>query len=201
MIGVVEYEAGNIQSVSNALGTIGAEHLVTSDRKELSKCDGIILPGVGAAPGAMAALKRRDLTGFLKDVRLPFLGICLGMQLLYEYSEEGGTECLGVLPGTVRRFDPAVVTKVPHMGWNDVEWTGPTGLRSGEETGDFYYFAHSYYSEIGEWTTGVSSDGIRFTAAICRANFLGVQFHPEKSGDKGLKLLRRFISLCASSHQ
>jgi imidazole glycerol-phosphate synthase subunit HisH len=200
MIGVVEYEAGNIRSVINALTAIGAGHIVTSDRHELDTCDGIILPGVGAAPGAMAALRRRDLTGFLKDVTQPFLGICLGMQLLYEYSEEGSTDCLGILPGTVRRFDPAEVTKVPHMGWNNVQWIGSPELVPDAGDGTYYYFAHSYYATPGEWTTGITADGVSFSAAVRRENYRGVQFHPEKSGETGLDVLRRFTKLCTLSH-
>ena len=196
MIGVVDYEAGNIRSVSNALESIGARFLVTARRNELDGCSGIILPGVGAAPGAMAALNQTGLTGYLKDVRKPFLGICLGMQLLFESSEEGDTPGLGVLPGSVRRFDPALVPKVPHMGWNVVAWSSDT-LAAGRE---YYYFAHSYYAEPGEWTVGISSDGVPFSAAVHRDNFWGVQFHPEKSGRHGLTLLTNFVTICLSSH-
>ncbi len=195
MIGVIDYEAGNIASVSNALGTINAEFVVTNDIATLKKCRGIILPGVGAAGGAMASLQQYTLDTFLPTVTVPFLGICLGMQLLYENSEEGSTKCLAVLKGTVRKFDGRT-SKVPHMGWNLVEQRSPNPLMKGVPEKEHFYFANSYYSPVDGQATAVTSDGVEFAAAIRKDNFLGVQFHPEKSGTIGLNLLRNFVDLC-----
>lgn len=198
MIGVVDYESGNIASVTNALRLVGAKFIVTSDPGWLAECDGVILPGVGAAPGAMASLRDRGLVDVLRSVRVPFLGICLGMQLLYDKSEEGETECLGIVPGTVAKLGPAS-PKIPHMGWNRVTFTSPTPL--GEKGEGYYYFAHSYAAPLGLHVTGIADCGERFAAAIACHNFAGVQFHPEKSGAAGLALLATFSSLCASSRQ
>ncbi len=195
MIGVVDYEAGNIASVSNALTTIEADFIVTNDIAKLNVLHGIILPGVGAAGGAMASLKRSALDAFLPTVSVPFLGICLGMQLLYENSEEGSTKCLGIVEGTVRKFDGRT-SKVPHMGWNTVEQRAPNPLMKGLPEREHFYFANSYYSPADRQTTAVTNDGVEFAAVIRRGNFLGVQFHPEKSGRSGLKLLKNFVELC-----
>ncbi len=195
MIGVVDYEAGNIASVSNALKAIDAEFIVTNEIARLKECDGVILPGVGAAGGAMSSLKQFKLDAFLPTVTAPFLGICLGMQLLYGESEEGATKCLGVLQGTVRKFDGRT-SKVPHMGWNLVEQRAPNPLMRDIPGREHFYFANSYYSPADKEATAVSRDGVEFAAAIQNGNFLGVQFHPEKSGHAGLRLLKNFADLC-----
>ena len=200
MIGVVDYEAGNVSSVANALTTIGCVFKLSGKMEELSHCDGIILPGVGAAQGAMASLEQRQLIGFLSTLKVPFLGICLGMQLLYESSEEGSTKCLGVLPGVVKKFDASRL-KVPHMGWNSVEHNAQSMLMSGIPTNDHFYFAHSYYVAIDGWTCGTSNENDSFSSVIQKKNYFGVQFHPEKSGKSGLLVLNNFVSLCASSRR
>ncbi len=199
MIGVVDYEAGNIASVRNALAAIGCEFLISADEAQLAACQGIILPGVGAAPGAMDSLTRRGLTGFLKGVSAPFLGICLGMQLLYEASEEGKTSCLGIVPGSVTMLGPDV-KKIPHMGWNRVTFSSRSPLYAGIEEG-FFYFAHSYAAPVGPLVTGTAECGSVFAAAVRKENFFGVQFHPEKSGQAGLRLLQNFVQLCSSFPQ
>jgi len=200
MIGIVDYEAGNIRSVANALASIGVQYRISSDRDELAACDGIILPGVGAAPKAMESLDANGLPDFLRSFAKPFLGICLGMELLYERSEEGDTPCLGVIPGRVLRFNSTAV-KIPHMGWNKVDTINPTPLLN--KTGDagYFYFAHSFYSAVDEYTTGITESGHPFSSSVNRRNYFGVQFHPEKSGDAGLALLKNFDALCRSSRQ
>ncbi len=199
MIGVIDYEAGNLASVTNALRSIGASVVVSSDARELARCSGIILPGVGAAPLAMESLIRHDLAGFIRALEAPFLGICLGMQVLYDESREGNTTCLGIVPGTVEEFD-ARASRVPHMGWNEVTFTSddptaPLGCNA------HFYFAHSYYAPIGPATSATTECGVSVSAAIKKDNYYGVQFHPEKSGPAGLLLLRNFCSLCESSRQ
>ena len=196
MIGLVNYEAGNMSSVSNALSTIGAPFIVSGDAGVLAQCNGIILPGVGAAAGAMASLQRQALAGFLSKLTIPVLGICLGMQILYKESEEGMTACLAVLPGTVKKFT-GNASKVPHMGWNLVETLAKNPLL-GNPRGEYFYFAHSYYVEVDEYTAAVARDGDTFAAVVVKDNYFGVQFHPEKSGVAGLNLLRNFTSICKS---
>lgn len=195
MIGIIDYEAGNLASVSNALKAIGASFVVSSQTDRLSDCSGIILPGVGAAPLAMRSLHSRGLVRFIQELRQPFLGICLGMQLLYDKSEEGETDCLGIASGVVRRFDDDA-ERVPHMGWNEVLFRTGNGLAEPTGKKSSFYFAHSYYAPLGAATSAVTECGINFSAAIRVENFYGVQFHPEKSGDAGLNLLKSFCGLC-----
>ena len=200
MIGIVDYEAGNISSVANALSTIQAQFLVSGEPSMLLTCDGIILPGVGAAPGAMAALHHRKLPDFLSHCTKPVLGICLGMQLLYQSSEEGQTACLGIFPGVIKRFDESR-QKVPHMGWNEVIQRGKNPLLNGIHEKEYFYFAHSYFAETDAITFATSSQVGIFAAAVAKNNYYGVQFHPEKSGKAGLKILQNFEALCKSYRQ
>ncbi len=200
MIGVVDYEAGNISSVANALRAIGAEFILSASEVDLSKCQGIVLPGVGAARGAMASLEKQKLSAFLSSTKQPFLGICLGMQLFYESSEEGPTKCLGVLPGMIRKFDSSRM-KVPHMGWNLVQRKSDHPLMTGLSPREYFYFAHSYFAEPDESAIAAATEQTTFAAVVRRENYFGVQFHPEKSGKAGLQLLRNFVALCASSRQ
>jgi glutamine amidotransferase len=196
MIGIVDYEAGNIASVSNALSAIKADFVVSNDAKVLSSCAGIILPGVGAAPGAMASLEAIGITGFLKSAAMPVLGICLGMQLLYKESEEGSTQCLGIIPGKVSKLD-ARAAKVPHMGWNVVEQRSTIPLMEGIGSREYFYFAHSFYTEIDARTVASTEVGFPFASVVQMASFTGVQFHPEKSGKAGLRLLTNFVATCS----
>ena len=195
MIGLVDYASGNIASVSNALKAIGVQYIVSSEPSELGRCSGIILPGVGAAPGAMAALRRSGLDSYLTSCEVPLLGICLGMQILYRSSEEGNTTCLGLLPGVVKKFDRAN-QKVPHMGWNECSLLKNHRLMDGIRVNEFFYFAHSYYVESDELPVSVAKHGNVFPAVVARGNLYGTQFHPEKSGSAGLTLLRNFDALC-----
>lgn len=197
MIGIIDYGAGNIRSVSNALKRLEVPHFISHNRQELKKADKYIFPGVGEARSAMDALMQRDLIQWLKDIQLPFLGICLGMQLLFDRTTERKTECLGVLSGTNKIFQndqPGM--KVPHMGWNQVQHSGNSPLFSGVASGEHFYFVHSYYAPIVSATIGTTEYGVRFTAALNQKNYYGVQFHPEKSSKAGLQVLKNFIDLC-----
>lgn len=186
MTAIIDYKAGNLTSVRNALDALGAEAVVTSDPSVIDGADHVIFPGVGAAKSAMENLDSLGLVEPLRRIALsgkPFLGICLGMQILFEYSEEdGGVDLLGILPGKVRRFPDVPGFKVPEIGWNQVN--------GGRE----YYFVHSYYAEIGPYTVGRTEyAGVEFTSMVRRGNLLACQFHPEKSGKAGLGLLADFL--------
>jgi glutamine amidotransferase len=197
VIGIIEYGAGNIRSVSNALQRIGVPYFVSNQELELNKADKLIFPGVGEARSAMDALKRVDLIPWMKEVHVPFLGICLGMQLLFDRTTERSTDCLGILAGSNERFTRAQsALKVPHMGWNQVQQNGTCLLFAGIPSGEYFYFVHSYYAPIIPATIGRTEYGIQFTSAVQQNNFYGVQFHPEKSGVMGLQLLKNFIERC-----
>jgi imidazole glycerol-phosphate synthase subunit HisH len=198
VIGIINYGAGNIRSVSNALKRLHVDHFISDDRVELGQADKLIFPGVGEARSAMDALAHTGLTEWLKEVSVPFLGICLGMQLLFDHTTERETQCLGVIFGTNKRFDVIQSQlKVPHMGWNQVEQDGNNPLFSGMKSGEYFYFVHSYYAPIVPATIGTTEYGVPFTSALQQKNFYGVQFHPEKSGKAGLQLLKNFIERCS----
>lgn len=200
MIAIIDYKAGNLASVSNALHRIGAEHRITNRIDELDAAEKIIFPGVGHAWAAMEALREHGLDAWLASTTKPVLGICLGMQLLFESSEEGGdTPGLGLIAGRLKRFDP-ILGKVPHMGWNTVDrgsWAVDRlsdDLRSTTHGLPSFYFVHSFYAPITAETSGVTDyNGQRFAAMVEHRNFTGVQFHPEKSGAAGEELLREWI--------
>ena len=197
MIGIVNYGAGNIRSVSNALKRLQVDHFISDDRTELAKAKKLIFPGVGEARSAMDALARTSLTEWLKEVSVPFLGICLGMQLLFDHTTERETGCLGIISGTNIRFDGGESRlKVPHMGWNQVQHDGNNPLFDGITSGEYFYFVHSYYAPIVPATIGRTEYGVPFTSALQQNNYYGVQFHPEKSGKAGLHLLKNFIKRC-----
>jgi len=195
MIGIIKYKAGNLASVTNALGRLGAEFIISDDPNELEKADGIIFPGVGHAGAAMDDLRSRDLDIWLKQTKKPVLGICLGMQLLYESSEEGETQTLGIIPGRLKKFDSSKA-KVPHMGWNQVSPVGTSLLFKDIPDNTSFYFVHSYYPDPEEVSAVIarSEYGITFTAALKKDNLQAVQFHPEKSGKWGLKVLHNFLT-------
>ena len=194
MIAIVDYGAGNLTSVKLAFGAIGAEARVTSSPEDVAAAAAVVFPGVGAAASAMENLRAAGLDGAVRAAAVsgrPFLGICLGMQILFERSEEdGGTECLGVLPGEAKRFPDAPGFKIPHMGWNDVSACDPHGFL---ETGEDFYFVHSYYvPPCGFTVARASHAGVVFSAAVRKGALFAAQFHPEKSGCAGLALLRKF---------
>ena len=188
MTAIVDYKAGNLTSVKYAFEALGAETLVTGDPAEIAAADRVVFPGVGAARSAMENLKALGLVGAVKDAAAaqPFLGICLGMQILFDRSEEdGGVECLGMIHGRVRRFPSVPGFKVPEIGWNGVEGLG----------GKEFYFVHSYCAEIVPETAGVAEyAGVKFTAMVKKGGLWACQFHPEKSGRIGLELLKEWMS-------
>ena len=199
MIGVVDYKAGNLKSVDSALSFLGAEFIISDDPERLIKCDKMIFPGVGEAFSAMDVLRRSGLGEAVKNFAVsgkPLLGICLGAQIVFEYSEERNTDCLGILPGSVKRFPPDMGLKVPHMGWNTIQHNG-IDLFKGIKQDSSFYFVHSYYIDASS-EKNISAScryGLDFTAAAFNDNILACQFHPEKSGEVGLKLLDNFIRL------
>lgn len=202
MIGIVDYRAGNLTSVARALEYLNEPCIVTGDAELLDKASHIIFPGVGAAGTAMANLREHSLDDRLRKWAAegkPVLGICLGTQVIFEYSEEDDTACLGIVPGSVRRFPPDLQAngqrlKIPHMGWNSVALRKDHPVFSGIPEGAEFYFVHSYYPAPSDegWAAGWTEYGIRFCAAVARGNLVAVQFHPEKSGRPGLTILANF---------
>ena len=196
MIAIIDYDTGNLRSVCNALDRIGAEYVLTDDLKVISQADRVLLPGVGEASSAMTKLHERGLCDVIRGLKVPVLGICIGMQLMCRHSEEGDVGCLGIFDSVVRKFqaDSASGVKVPHMGWNEISQLR-TGLFDGLSEGDFVYFVHSFAADVCTDTIAVSDNGRLFSAAMNRGNFYGAQFHPEKSGDVGETILKNFMKL------
>ena len=196
MIAIIDYDTGNLRSVCNALDRIGAEYVLTDDPGVIAQADRVLLPGVGEASSAMKKLQERGLCDVIKGLKVPVLGICIGMQLMCRHSQEGDVDCLGIFDADVCRFEPdsASGVKVPHMGWNTIGEL-KTRLFEGLEEGEFVYFVHSYAASVCEDTIAVSDNGRKFSAAMRRGNFYGAQFHPEKSGDVGERILRNFMNL------
>lgn len=200
---VVDYGAGNLHSVSRAVVNAGTRPLVTSNPAYLEEADALIVPGVGAAADTMANLRR---SGFVEPIReyiasgRPFLGVCMGQQALFDVSEEGGEhECLGILPGRVVRFSNGL--KVPHMGWNQVRIAQPHPIFEGIEDGSYFYFVHSYYPkpENADVVVGETDYGVTFASVIARDNVVATQFHPEKSGEAGLRMYSNFLKIAATA--
>ncbi len=195
MTAIIDYGAGNTKSIKNLLNRLGKAYVLTADPTLIKSSDRLILPGVGHALSAMDALKRTELIPILKAYNKPFLGICLGMQLMYEFSDEGNATCLGLVPGTVKRFDKHGNLKVPHMGWNTIKTDETNPIFRGLPNESFMYFVHSYYAEISDQTIA-SCDYIKpFSAAIQYRNYFGVQFHPEKSGLMGQTIIENFLKI------
>lgn len=193
-IAIIDYGASNLQSVANALKTLGRSFEIINDPKKLVGFDKVILPGVGAANSAMGKLKESGFAEILPKLRVPTLGVCLGLQLFADFSSEGNTECLSIVPGEVKKFKTDL--KVPHMGWNKVELIKESPLTYGIPNNSFFYFVHSYYLETEDkFVIGKTAYGINFPAIIQKNNFYAVQFHPEKSGEWGLRLLANFCDL------
>ena len=199
MIAIINYEAGNLASVSNALKRLDEPYIITNKRHELDQADGIIFPGVGHAEPAMESLKKNSLDDWLKNTSKPVLGICLGMQLFYESSEEGDSEGLGIIPGRLKKFDSSD-KKVPHMGWNTLEKQHSHPLITNLGSDQYFYFVHSYFAPINDYTVASCSYEENFTAVVARNNFMGTQFHPEKSGQAGAQLLQNFLQYVYSYH-
>ncbi|MGN6226290.1 MAG: imidazole glycerol phosphate synthase subunit HisH [Dyella sp.] len=194
---VVLVDAGgtNIGSVRYALQRLGVEAALTADPDTIRGADKVILPGVGAAGPGMARLRELGLVELMRSLTQPVLGVCLGMQLLCAHSEEGDTDCLGVIDASVRRFHEAPGLRVPHMGWNALAPVHEHPLLSGLVAGEQAYFVHSYAVSVGDYTLASSDFGGPFSAVIARGNFHGMQFHPERSAAVGAQLLRNFLCL------
>jgi imidazole glycerol-phosphate synthase subunit HisH len=192
MIALVKYNAGNITSVKNAVERLGYSCLVTDDATILKLAEKVIFPGVGEASSAMNYLKEKGLDEVIKNLTQPVLGICLGQQLLCQFSEEGNTECLGVFDATVKKFEPKL--KVPHMGWNTITELN-SELYNGISTDEDFYFVHSYYAEISNQTTAICEYIVPFSASMEKENFYATQFHPEKSSNVGEQFLLNFLKL------
>ena len=197
---VVDYGSGNLRSVARALEKAGVSPVISEDPKQLITADAVVLPGVGAGDSAMKALNRRGLTPALQEfivTGLPFLGVCLGLHLLMERTEEGDVACLGIVKGQVRRLPPGL--KVPHMGWNLVETSGEHPVLKDVPRSGYFYFVHSYYVEPTEENPvlGVTEYGLPFCSVLAVDNVIATQFHPEKSGPLGLKLYANFVRQAA----
>jgi imidazole glycerol-phosphate synthase subunit HisH len=195
---IIKYNAGNIESVKNALSRLGKEAEITADKGKIRSADKVIFPGVGEASSTMEYLHRHGLDETILSLTQPVLGICLGLQLMCSYSEERETRCLGIFDEKVKRFTPEpgreTTDKVPHMGWNSIS-NLKTGIFSPAMEQQFVYFVHSYYAEIGEHTTAECTYIKPFSAALNKGNFFATQFHPEKSGTFGAEILKNFINL------
>jgi len=192
-VAIIKYNAGNIRSVDHALKRVGVEALITDDHQAILDADRVIFPGVGEAATTMEYLKERELDKLLKGLTTPVLGVCLGLQLMCSWSEEGDTPCIGIFDQPVSRF-PGDGLKVPHMGWNSLDWVNGELIPS-ELKGSYVYFVHSYYVPVGEDTAAETNYMVPFSAAMQRDNFYATQFHPEKSGDPGELILKQFLKL------
>ena len=194
MIAIVDYKMGNLRSVENALRRLGAEFIVTADAEQIRKADKVLLPGVGNAAEAMENLRKAGLVEVIRSLRRPVLGICVGMQVMCRHSEEGDVDCLGIFDARVKRFVPSADEKVPHMGWNSIG-NLETKLFKDIKGGEMVYFVHSYYPELCPDTIATTRHGVMFSAALKYENFYGTQFHPEKSGDVGERIIANFLKL------
>lgn len=192
MIAIIDYDAGNVKSVQNALKKLGFEAVITSDIETIRNADKVIFPGVGEASSAMKKLQERGLDAIIPNLKQPVLGICLGMQLMCNSSEEGNTKALGIFDCEVKLFPNSDI--VPHMGWNNVSEIKGKLLKNISET-DNFYFVHSFYATICKNTSSVCDYITPFSATLEKDNFYAAQFHPEKSGDAGFKLLENFLNL------
>ncbi|HYQ58851.1 MAG TPA: imidazole glycerol phosphate synthase subunit HisH [Draconibacterium sp.] len=195
---IIKYNAGNIESVNNALNRLGVNAEITADHDKIRTADKVIFPGVGEASTTMAYLREKKLDKLMLSLKQPVLGICLGLQLMCSHSEENDTKCLGIFDEKVKRFIPKpgeeYITKVPHMGWNAIKDLKSNFLTSDLEN-EYVYFVHSYYAEKSEHTIATCDYILPFSAALNRDNFYATQFHPEKSGSVGAKILENFLKL------
>ena len=194
-LAIIDSGGANISSVIHALKRLGAEPVFTSDAATIRTADRVLLPGVGAAGAAMTRLKELGLTQCIRELQQPVLGICLGMQLLFEKSKEDDTRCLGVIPGTLQKMKASTGIRVPHMGWNTTTSKKPDPLLAGLPEQPWYYFVHSYCAPIGPETLATCLHGESFAAIVRQGNFCGAQFHPERSARNGARLLANFLEL------
>lgn len=195
-VAVIKYNAGNVQSVLYALERLGVNATLTDDLEKIKKADRVIFPGQGEASTAMRYLREKKLDILIPELNQPFFGVCLGQQLLCEYSEENDTPCLGIFPVQVKRFNPENIQeyKVPHVGWNSISnYKSP--LLDGIHDESFVYYVHSYYCELSEYTIASTNYVLDFAALMQKDNFYAMQAHPEKSGLVGERILQNFLSL------
>ncbi len=191
-IALIDYGAGNVQSVIYAVKRLGYEPVLTKDHEEIRSSDKVIFPGVGSAKAAMDQLQMSGLDELIPTLKQPVLGICVGMQLMCKYSFEGNVSCLGIVDAEVKKFEGSI--KIPHMGWNTISDFKSTIFEHSLEK-EQVYFVHSYYVPINKYTIAETSYGLSFSAAIQKDNFYAVQFHTEKSGDIGSQILKKFLEL------
>ncbi len=194
-VAIIKYNAGNIYSVVNALRRLGVEPVITDSPEELAKASHVIFPGQGSAQTTMEYLRSHGLDDVIRSLRQPVLGICVGQQLLCAHSEEGDVDCIGIFPESVKKFNPVDhELKVPEMGWNRLRGIS-SPLFKGVEEGDYVYFVHSFYVPQCEFTIATADYSVPYSAALHRDNFWTVQFHPEKSGTVGERILRNFLEI------
>ena len=194
-VAIIDYNAGNVQSVQFALERLGINSFLTCNAAQISTADKVIFPGVGEASTTMEHLRKLGLDKVIPNLKQPVLGICLGMQLLCEYSEENDTTCLGIIPQKVVRFKPTNSTiKVPHIGWNTID-NVESQIFTKELNQSYVYFVHSYYVELGKHTVATTTYAQKFSAALQKDNFYATQFHPERSSSVGSTILENFIKL------
>lgn len=193
MIAIIDYGAGNITSIKNLLNLLNIEPCISSDILTLKNADKIIFPGVGNAEYAMHQLNQLKLVDFIRNYQKPFLGICLGLQLMCEYSEEGNISCLGIIPAKVKKFPNKEI--IPHMGWNNVNFKKNSPLFFNIPNDSDFYFVHSFYVEDNSYCIANTHYILDFCSAIQKNNFYGVQFHPEKSSELGKRMIQNFLNL------
>ena len=193
-LAIIKYNAGNIQSVLNALDRLGYNAIVTDERDKILGADKVIFPGVGEASSAMKSLQDNGLDSIIKELKQPVLGICVGMQLLCQHSEENDIDCLGIVPVKVRKFQALEGLKVPQVGWNNI-YNLKSTLFKDIDNNSFVYNVHSYYAEDSAYTIASCDYGITYAAAVQKDNFYGVQFHTEKSARTGDKIIQNFLNL------
>tara|TARA_B100000963_G_scaffold104866_1_gene90849 strand:+ start:162 stop:743 length:582 start_codon:yes stop_codon:yes gene_type:complete len=188
-VAIIDSGGSNLRSVAKAIDRLNKSYVITDIADEIMKASFVILPGVGSARNVMSELKKKNLVDVINNLKQPVLGICIGMQILFEYSAEGNTKCLGLIEGDIQKFDESTDLKVPQMGWNKVTFSD----QKLKKFNNYYYFANSYYSDIQKHTTATSEYGNIFTSVVEKNNFLGCQFHPEKSSDAGEYFLQYFF--------
>ena len=194
-VAIIGSTGANLASLQFALQRLGADSFVTEEAQRILAADRMILPGVGAAADAMDRLRAAGLDGLIPRLERPLLGICLGMQLLFEHSAEDDVPCLGVIPGRVVRLPADAGLPIPEMGWNELEGLGDSALLRGVEPGEYAYFVHSYAAPVSDVTIARANYGIEFSAAVAHGNYYGTQFHPERSARLGARILENFLQL------
>ncbi|KTD82687.1 imidazole glycerol phosphate synthase subunit HisH [Legionella waltersii] len=195
MIAIIDITGNNLTSLSNAIARLGYSYQLTHDSDQIQNARSVILPGVGTALSGMNALNNYGLVDLIRSLKQPVLGICLGMQLLLKHSEEENVDCLGLIPGTATKLSPNKQNPVPHMGWNKLLWTKKSVLASDLSPEEYVYFVHSYAMKNSEYAVARCQYTEEFTAIVNKDNFFGMQFHPEKSAETGLTLLKNFLEM------